>query len=127
MITQNICGIHVRHKFSQLIRDEMAQENLSIVQLASDVGCSPEHIRKIANGETFPSKHLQRLIVDRLKLDSEKLEKQIQEDRWIAKYGKLPPKPVVSPVFAAWDRLTAAQRSTIICIAECMLKRKLSL
>jgi transcriptional regulator with XRE-family HTH domain len=103
----------------------MEAKELEIGDLATRVGCSSEHIRKLCNSETFPSRALRDAIADLLEIDRIDFEKQANADRWREKYGKIPSvSQAQHPIYAVWDELTKDQRASLLCMARCMVKQK---
>ncbi len=102
-------------------------ENLgySRKRLAAAIQRTPEHVRKLVEGEAFPGPDLRDHIADVLKLDRNVFREAIDKDRWFKKTGRKPPmpeKPRVSPIDRVWERLTPEQRQVLECVASCMVK-----
>jgi len=113
------------YSFAETMRERMEARELDIGELANKVGCSSEHIRKLCNSETFPSRTLRDAIADLLEIDRVEFEKQANADRWRVKYGKIPSvSQTQHPIYTVWDRLTKDQRASLLCMAKCMAKKK---
>ena len=112
------------YAFAETMRERMGAKGLDIGSLAAKVGCSSEHVRKLCNSETFPSRSLRDAIADLLDIDRVEFEKQANADRWREKYGKIPSvSQVQHPIYALWDQLTKGQRESLLCMAKCMAKQ----
>jgi transcriptional regulator with XRE-family HTH domain len=113
------------YTFSATIRSKMEAKKLSPKEVAAKVNWSSEHIRKLCNSEAFPSKPLQKALSDVLEIDLPELEKQINADRWRAKYGKVPALAAQPhPILSVWDELTGDQQGTLLCVARCLARRR---
>jgi transcriptional regulator with XRE-family HTH domain len=113
------------YAFAETMRERMEAKGLDIGGLAAKVGCSPEHVRKLCNSETFPSRALREAIADLLEIDRVEFEKQANADRWREKYGKIPAvSQAQHPIYAVWDELTKDQRTSLLCMAKCMARQK---
>lgn len=104
----------------------MDVKKLGAKEVAAKVNWSFEHIRKLCNSEAFPSKPLQKALAEVLEFDAVEFEKQVNADRWRAKYGRIPTSDAQAkhPMFLVWDDLTNEQQGTLLCVARCMAKQK---
>jgi hypothetical protein len=101
----------------------MEAKKLGPKDVATKVGKSSEHIRKLISSETFPSRALQNALADLLEIDRGEFEKQVNADRWREKYGKIPTtKQARHPISVVWGDLTKDQRTVLLCMARCMAK-----
>jgi len=114
------------YAFSETLREQMEAKNLAPRDVAAKVNWSFEHIRKLCNSEAFPSKPLQKALADLLEIDHAEFEKQVNADRWRAKYGKIPTSDAQAkhPIFAVWEDLTNEQQRTLLCVARCVTRKK---
>jgi transcriptional regulator with XRE-family HTH domain len=115
----------MQYTFSETIRRKMEAKGLDIAELAAKVRCSAEHIRKLYQSETFPSRSLRDDIADLLEIDRGEFEKQVNADRWREKYGKIPTiSQTRHPIYTVWDELNEEQQASLLCMARCMAKQK---
>ena len=114
------------YTFSTTLQQKMGDKRLSARDVASKVEWSFEHIRKLCNSEAFPSKPLQKALADLLEIDQADFEKQVNADRWRAKYGKIPvsTNERSNPIIGLWDELTKDQQTTLLCVARCLVRKK---
>ena len=111
------------YTFAATIQRQMRAKRLAVSEVASRLGWSPEHIRKLCASETFPSKTLRNAIADLLEIDRAEFEKQVNADRWKKKFGKIPTATEVQhPIQRVWDDLSEDQQSTLLCMARCLAK-----
>ena len=113
------------YAFTDTIRKGMEAKKVGLRQLADHVGCSSEHVRKLSNSLAFPSPSLRDKIAEVLQIDRKEFEEQVNADRWRFKYKKIPAVAEVQhPIYALWNRLTADQQTSVLCVAECLAKLK---
>ena len=98
------------------------KQNWTRSELASRIGRTPEHVRKMLSGEAFPGPDLQGRLAVVLGVRLDVLTQAVIQDRWIRKYGTLPstrggPQPP-SPVEKVWSDLTRDQQEQIVCLAR---------
>jgi transcriptional regulator with XRE-family HTH domain len=103
----------------------MEAKKLGLREVATKADKSFEHIRKLCNSETFPSRALQNVLADLLDIDRVEFEKQVNADRWREKYGKIPTTAQTQyPLSTVWNDLTKDQQTTLLCVARCMAKQR---
>jgi len=105
----------------------MGKLNLTRKELAGRLKRTPEHIRKLLTGEAFPGRDLQERLAAVLEVDPDRLSRVVERDRWIRKYGRVPPAKVYDSAIPRlekiWNSLTLDQREELACIASCMARR----
>jgi transcriptional regulator with XRE-family HTH domain len=115
----------MNYTFSETMRHKMETKNLDIAGLAKQLGWSFEHVRKLYNGATFPSRSLRDKIADALEIDRTRFEDQVNADRWRSKYKKPPSAAEVQhPIYTVWNELTRDQQTSLLCMARCLAKQK---
>lgn len=68
MVVSNSINL-VNHDFSTLLRQRRRELDLTRTELARRVGCSPDTIKKLEEGERRPSKELAELLADHLQIE----------------------------------------------------------
>jgi len=71
-----------------LMKDRMAELDISLNDLAGRVGSTYEYARKLSRGLALPSKYMLRFLAEALELKLEDVEKVVVEDRIRMKYGE---------------------------------------
>jgi hypothetical protein len=117
----------MEYTFAKTMLSKMKAKRIGPRDVATKVGWSFEHIRKLCNSEAFPSRPLQKALAELLEIDSTEFDQQITIDRWQKKYGRIPPPGQPKhPISAVWDELTGDQQTTLLCVARCLLRQKKS-
>jgi transcriptional regulator with XRE-family HTH domain len=116
--------------FARELRKLMnAQEpKLSIRDLAMTLGSSYEFIRKLVNGEAFPSKYFITSMAKTFEVSEERLKELVTRDQVARKYGDLTiktPLPYSDPELAviekSWPSLTDPQKKTVLSLIKSAL------
>lgn len=113
-------------RFAALIRRGAEKLRLSRHQLAEKLNRSPEHVRKLLRGETFPGPDLQKRIAEVLQLDPTEFSDAVLRDRWLTKTGKKPPQPeppTMPEVQRAWPKLSEDQKDFLVCVISCLARQ----
>ena len=108
---------------AQRLCDRMEELEVSIKSFAEKIKTSYEHTRKIAKGETVPSRHLLPDIAEALGLNLLELEALANRDRARKKFPSvaLGPKaanPELEPLENVWNDLSEDQRDDLILLAQ---------
>jgi transcriptional regulator with XRE-family HTH domain len=114
-------------QFSDTVRSRVEAKGWSVKRFADEIGRTPEHARKLYTGLAFPSNDLALRIAQKLEIDQEKFQDQLDNDRWEKKHKKKPPesaRPDLGPLEGIWERLDADERDCVFCVANCLVKRK---
>jgi len=77
-------------KFATALRDALEAKGWSILHFAQELDATYEHIRKMVHGLAFPSKHVLKLMAQKLDLDLAALTRMVTEDKLIRKFGSIP-------------------------------------
>jgi transcriptional regulator with XRE-family HTH domain len=114
-------------QFAQTVRNQMNAKGWSVKKFADEIGKTPEHARKLSTGRAFPSDDLALRIAQKLDIDHEEFQEQLDRDRWEKKYKKKPPESArtdLGPLEGVWEQLNPDQREYIICVANCLVMRR---
>jgi transcriptional regulator with XRE-family HTH domain len=108
---------------AQRVSQRLDELGMSIRTLATESKASYEHARKIAKGETLPSRPLLELIAQTLQIPFEELEKLAQQDRLWKEYGITSPssnetETELAPIKMVWEALTAEHRTDLVHLAR---------
>lgn len=68
----------------------MKTKKLDIIGLSDKADSTYEHVRKIVRGFTFPSKFFLRILCDILDLDFMEMDRLLQIDKLVHRYGFIP-------------------------------------
>jgi|SRR5947208_3096323 len=106
----------------------MQELKLSIADVAEKVGTSYEHVRKIAKGDTVPSKFMVQALSEALKLDRGQLERLATADRIRVKFGTIPlelarKNPELEPLERFWKDLSQEHKADLVAQAQAWAKR----
>lgn len=105
-------------RFANALAAAMRDQKIEIRELASKLGTSYEHIRKLVKGVAFPSRWLLKEICDELSLDYSNTEQMVVADRIENKWGGIPHQlvgkhPELSLLAPMWDALTDDQKDMV--------------
>jgi hypothetical protein len=122
---------HVEGQLATALNARLEAKDWSVLHLTNTLGATYEHIRKIALGLAFPSKHLLVEICHVLDLDPRQMHKLMVADKIEKKFGTIPLELAgKTPRFARLERvlphLSDEQFSSLMAIAEDMARRNLS-
>jgi len=106
----------------------MQELKLSISDVAEKMGISYEHVRKIAKGETVPSKLMIQALSEALKIDRRQLERLATADQIRIKFGTIPfelakKNPELEPLERIWKDLSQEHKDDLIAQAQAWAKR----
>jgi len=106
----------------------MQELNLSIADLAAQVGTTYEHVRNIVKGNAVPSKFMVPALAEALKINRDDLERLATADRIRSKFGTIPlelsgKNPELEPLERVWNHLSAEHKADLIAQAKAWAKR----
>jgi len=112
----------------ELLTKRMLELKLSLRDLANETGRTYEHVRKIAKGDTVPSRFMVQALADALKVDKNELDRTATSDRIRIKFGKIPlelakKNPELEPLERAWKHLSLEHKEALIDLAQVWAKR----
>lgn len=108
------------NNFAERLKQLMQEHTppLNLKRLAEEADISYEHARKMARGDTIPTKFIIRTLATFFQVDSSPLEALAESDRYTKKYGKHAPasifNPEVAPFAENWCALTETQKIALL-------------
>jgi len=106
----------------------MEELNLSIADLAAQLGATYEHVRTLVRGKAVPSNVMAHALATALRMNKAELERLATADRIRAKYGKIPlelsgKNPELEPLERVWGYLSKEHKADLIAQAEAWARR----
>ena len=125
---QTTLRLHLPVRTGELLTERMKEMNLSIRDLANQVGTSYEHVRNIVKGNIVPSRLMVGQLAKALDMDREKLEKIATADRIRVKFGTIPlelagKNPELEPLERVWNHLSQDHKADLIAQAQAWAQR----
>src|SRR5438874_506160 len=104
---------------AERMSQRMEELNLSIGDLAKQVGATYEHVRSLVRGNSVPSRLMVESLAKALRMDKAELERFATADRISAKYGKIPlelsgKNPEMEPLERVWHYLSKGHKADLI-------------
>lgn len=107
-------------RFGELIDNLMIEKSITARELAAQIPCCDEYIRKVVRGETTStSPRMLKSLQQILHFNMKEAEKLLAADKIERKFGGIPLElsgkdPEVEPFQRDWKRLTAQQKSFLL-------------
>ncbi len=97
----------------------MEKRGLTVRDVAAEVGCTPEQIRKVARGEAVPSDILAKVLYRTVGIDPKVGARKIQIDRLRRRFGPIlweafDKIPEMEPLYIRLPYLTQEQRDDLL-------------
>ena len=110
-----------------MIAAAMEQREVSIRDLAEHMEATYEHARRMARGESIPSKFLLKELCKFLGIDFHAAEKASTADKIQEKYGTIPQEIAgktagLDPIERVWPQLTEEQQQSVIVMVQGWVK-----
>jgi len=115
--------------FSMYLCEEMARQGVTAKSLATKVGCSYEHIRKITGAEVLGSPSLIKKLCEALRLSEKHAQKLVRLDQARRLGGKhfwefLGKDPRGEPLYIMWPYLTDQQKDLLVVTVKYLAAKK---
>jgi len=113
--------------FSQTIRSELRLRKWTTKRFSDEIRCSPEHARKVRGGIVPPGPDLTLRIADKLEIDPEELQREVDIAKWEKLHHRKPPnvtRPDMTALESLWTELSEDQREYMVCVASCLIMKK---
>jgi|ERR1019366_1362303 transcriptional regulator with XRE-family HTH domain len=106
-------------RFGEMLQNAMADKDMSIRDLAEQIGSTYEYMRKLVRGLALPSRYMLNTLVPLLKFDRDAADRLIAADKIEKQHGSIPLElsgkdPELEPLERDWKSLTDQQKELLM-------------